>query len=129
MKECEKMSNDRKLTQESNLSNDEQLLKNENSNDIDTKQKKRIRLNRKQQIDRDKQEIERLKKRLQINQAKQREIERKARTKRLIELGAIIESKLSDEAISVLKIIPKDDTNLKSFINFIIEHKDDYISM
>lgn len=37
--------------------------------------------------------------------AKDKEQERKARTKRLIELGAIVESKLTPEAIEALKIM------------------------
>lgn len=40
--------------------------------------------------------------------AKEKEKERKARTKRLIELGAIVESKLSTEAIEGLKAMTKE---------------------
>ena len=40
--------------------------------------------------------------------ADEKEKERKARTKRLIELGAIIESKLSDDAITGLRSMTKE---------------------
>ena len=51
-------------------------------------------LTRKEQIERDKQEIERLQNRIKENEAKEKEKEkeRKERTKRLIEIGAVVES-------------------------------------
>ena len=41
------------------------------------------------------------------NKAKESEKERKARTKRLIELGGFIEGQLSEESISILKVLPR----------------------
>lgn len=70
--------------------------------------KKKGSLTRTEQIKRDKDEIERLKNRIKQNEAKEKEKERKERTKRLIELGAVIESKLSVKAIFALKEITKE---------------------
>lgn len=64
-------------------------------------------LTRREQIERDKAEIERLQNRVKQNEAKEREKERKERTKRLIELGAIVESRFSENAVSVLRVMPK----------------------
>jgi len=47
--------------------------------------------------------------------------ERKARTKRLIEVGAVIESKFSADAISVLKDMPKE--RLVNVEKWLLEHK------
>lgn len=60
-------------------------------------------LTRKEQIEHDKKEIERLQNRIKQNEAKEKEKERKERTKRLVELGAIVEKRLSEKAIDVLK--------------------------
>lgn len=64
-------------------------------------------LTRKEQIERDKQEIERLQNRIKQNESKEKEKARKARTKRLIELGAIVESRLSENAVAVLRVMPR----------------------
>ena len=48
-------------------------------------------LSRKEQIERDLQTIARLQNRVKQNRAKEKERERKERTKRLIELGALVE--------------------------------------
>ena len=48
-------------------------------------------LSRKEQIERDLQTIARLQNRVKQNRAKEKERERKERTKRLIELGAMVE--------------------------------------
>lgn len=52
---------------------------------------------------------------------KQKIQERKARTKRLIELGAIIESKFSDDALLVLKEFPKE--RLANVEKWLVNHK------
>ena len=48
-------------------------------------------LSRKEQIERDLQTIARLQNRVKQNRAKEKERERKERTKRLIEIGALVE--------------------------------------
>lgn len=78
-------------------------------------------LTRKEQIERDKQEIERLQNRIKQNEAKEKEKERKERTKRLIELGAIVESRFSADAIFVLRNIAKD--GLAPVEKWLVEHK------
>ena len=60
-----------------------------------------------EQILRDEQTIKRLQARIKENKAKESEKERKARTKRLIELGGFIEGQLSEESISILKVLPR----------------------
>ena len=47
--------------------------------------------------------------------------ERKERTKRLVELGAIIESKFSKDAVFVLRNLPKD--NLAKVEEWLMKHK------
>ena len=77
-------------------------------------------LSRKEQIERDLQTIARLQNRVKQNRAKEKERERKERTKRLIELGAIVESSLSAQAVSVLRVMPKH--RLKRFEDYLIEN-------
>ena len=77
-------------------------------------------LSRKEQIERDLQTIARLQNRVKQNRAKEKEKERKERTKRLIELGAIVESRLSAQAVSVLRVMPKH--RLKRFEDYLIEN-------
>ena len=75
-------------------------------------------LSRKEQIERDLQTIARLQNRVKQNRAKEKERERKARTKRLIELGAIVESRLSEHA--VFRVMPKQ--RLKRFEEYLLEN-------
>lgn len=77
-------------------------------------------LSRKEQIERDLQTIARLQNRVKQNRAKEKERERKARTKRLIELGAIVESRLSEQAVAVFRVMPKH--RLKRFEEYLIEN-------
>ena len=77
-------------------------------------------VSRKEQIERDLQAIARLQNRVKQNRAKEREKERKERTKRLIELGAIVESRLSAQAVSVLRVMSKH--RLKRFEDYLIEN-------
>ena len=77
-------------------------------------------LSRKEQIERDLQTIARLQNRVKQNRAKEKERERKARTKRLIELGAIVESRLSEQAVAVFRVMPKQ--RIKRFEEYLLEN-------
>lgn len=70
-------------------------------------------LTRREQIERDKAEIERLQNRVKENEAKEREKERKARTKRLIEIGAVVESVAGH---------PIEKEQLEKFKQWLIKH-------
>lgn len=67
------------------------------------------------------EQIAKLQARYKSLEKKDRVQERKARTKRLIELGAVIESKFSADAISVLKDMPKE--RLLNVEKWLLEHR------
>jgi len=69
------------------------------------------------------EKLKKIKEELNVIKKKNIAKERKARTKRLIELGANIESKFSPEAVLVLRYLPKD--KFKPIENWLLEHKDE----
>ena len=69
------------------------------------------------------EKLKKIKEELSVIKKKNIAKERKARTKRLIELGANIESKLSPEAVLVLRYLPKD--KFKPVEKWLLEHKDE----
>ncbi len=68
------------------------------------------------------EKLKKIKEELSVIKKKNIAKERKARTKRLIELGANIESKFSPEAVLVLRYLPKDQ--FKPVENWLLEQKD-----